>query len=179
MNKEALRTCFNISCEELERDLAACQLPEDKPDYTSGDENLLKQYRELVVAGVEEVNSLYQEQLQNGKSPAEALTHLASVVSTATESEPALGQKTVKRWKGKVPVALFDLLKAGQKLTGKPISLSRGLELLQASGLSEQSDYAQEEVNRFLETCDLIVNQGKSLAEVTQNNGAESKNNFS
>ncbi|MGH2413962.1 MAG: hypothetical protein ACRDEA_09780 [Microcystaceae cyanobacterium] len=64
-------------------------------------------------------------------------------------------------------------------MTGKPISLSRGLEFLQASGLPEQSDYAQEEVNRFLETCDLIVNQGKSLAEVTQNNGAESKNNFS
>ncbi|MGH2413963.1 MAG: hypothetical protein ACRDEA_09785 [Microcystaceae cyanobacterium] len=112
MNKDDLKDCLNIDRGELDENLMNCRIPTDKPCYEESDKDLLKQYRELVVAGAQEVNSLYQEQLQNGKSPAEALTHLASVVGTKTESDSALGQKTVKRWKGKVPVALFDLLKA-------------------------------------------------------------------
>jgi hypothetical protein len=66
---------------------------------------------------------------------------------------------------------LFDLLKEGQKKTDKPITLSRGIELLGASGLPEKLEYTPEEVEKFLETCDRVINQGKSLGEVATQNG--------
>jgi hypothetical protein len=57
------------------------------------------------------------------------------------------------------------------KKTEKPITLSRGIELLGACGLSEKPEYSPEEVEKFLETCDRIINQGHSLGEVATQNG--------
>ena len=90
----------------------------------------------------------------------------------AEESEPA-GSNGKKIRKRRKPISLFDLMKEGQKLTGKPITLARGQEFLAACGLPEKMEYSGEEGTRFLQACDRVVNQGQSLAEVAQENGVD------
>jgi hypothetical protein len=97
----------------------------------------------------------------------------AAEETEAAEGEDPAGSNGKKIRKRRKPISLFDLMKEGQKLTGKPITLARGQEFLAACGLPEKMEYSGEEGTRFLQACDRVVNQGQSLAEVARENGVD------
>jgi hypothetical protein len=182
MTKEELRMCFDLSFEELNSDLSDCGIETEKNDYNEQEKQLIKQYRKFI-APFEERKDRYQQALlsRGEKTHQEVLEEFLLFneidLEENTDSDKDISsddsQPTPKKSlrKKKKPTSLFDLLKEGQKKTDKPITLSRSIELLGACGLPEKSEYSPEEVEKFLETCDLIINQGHSLGEVATQNG--------
>lgn len=162
MDKEQLRTYLNNpEWKELDESLEACGINVHKDDYDEQDKQLLKQYRELIAPN-EELFERYQQALlsRSEKPHREVLEEFLvenvrqNVLENADEDEDALSEDTGATTKKpgrkkKKPLALFDLLKEGQKKTGKPITLSRGIELFGACGLAEKPEYSPEEVENF------------------------------
>jgi hypothetical protein len=179
-SKFEFQTYFGLDDDTLKRYVEACQLSFEEDLYSDEQRDLVEKYRDVVVKG--ELFELYQQLISQNKSPLEALSELSeafqadreedSIVSDDEEVSSDTGATTKKPLrKKKKPMAIFDLLKEGQKKTGKPITLSRSIELLGACGLPEKPEYSLEEVEKFLETCDRIINQGHSLGEVATQNG--------
>ncbi|MGH2416397.1 MAG: hypothetical protein ACRDEA_22425, partial [Microcystaceae cyanobacterium] len=173
-SKLDLQTYLGVEEGQLNEYLSACWLP-DQQNYTDSERDLVEKYRDGVVQGGEGTLEQYQTWLRSGQTPQSALEQLVllaqSQQSTAEEEGFSQGKgKTARRGKKKTPVSLLDLLKEGQKLTSKPMTLSRGLELLQACGLSEKTEYTPDESSKFLRTCDQVINQGQSLGEVARQN---------
>jgi transposase-like protein len=180
--------------DQLKEALEACGLPL-KGNYDELEKEQLRKYLKLIVPD-EKLLARFNELVNQGKSRPEAIAEVLAPpkAETQPEAEPqpegeteaetdqeaeaieesespaANGHKIKKRRK---PISLFDLMKEGQKLTGKPITLARGQEFLAASGLPEKMEYSGEEATRFLQACDRVVNQGQSLAEVAQAFGVD------
>jgi hypothetical protein len=182
-NKEYLSKHFQISIDQLDLDIKACDLNVHKDDYSSEELDTLQKYRDLIAPFEELRNRFSIAILSKGeKSPHQVLEEFLQKETAdstdGSDEEDASSddsQPTPKKSlrKKKKPMALFDLLKEGQKKTDKPITLSRGIELLGACGLPEKSEYSPEEVEKFLVTCDRIINQGHSLAQVATDNGVK------
>lgn len=192
MNKEQLRTYLNNpEWKELDESLTACGIDVHKGDYDEQDKELVKQYRELIATN-EDLKERYQQAFdaRGEKLPLGVLEEFLAengflnVEAHAEEEESVLTddiQSATKKpgKKKKKMLAIFDLLKEGTKKTKKPMTLSRATELLEVCGLQEKPEYTPEEAERFLETCDLVINQGMSLAEVVKKfNTTSSKNNL-
>jgi hypothetical protein len=180
-SKFEFQTYFGLDDDILKGYVEACQLSFEEDYYSDEQRDLVEKYRDVVVKG--ELYELYQQLISQNKSPFQALDELSeafqidsqedSIVSDDSDAGDDNTGTTPKKSapKKKKHLALFDLLKEGQKKTGKPITLSRSIELLGACGLPEKSEYSPEEVEKFLETCDLIINQGHSLGDVAAQNG--------
>lgn len=192
MNKEQLRTYLNNpEWKELDENLVACGINVHKGDYDEQDKELVKQYRELISPN-EELKERYQQDLNaRGEKPHREVLeeflvenglqniekNLEEEEDDSTDDTQSTSKKPGK--KKKKMLATFDLLKEGTKKTKKPMTLSRATELLEVCGLQEKPEYTPEEAERFLETCDLVINQGMSLAEVVKKfNTTSSKNNL-
>lgn len=181
-NKFELQEYLGVDENTLNSYLEASQLPIEWEHYSDEQRDLVEKYRDVVVKG--ELDELYRQLICQNKSPFEALDELSEAFQAASEEDSIVDSNeqvssdntgiTPKKSapKKKKPLALFDLLKEGQKKTDKPITLSRGIELLGACGLAEKPEYSPEEVEKFLETCDRIINQGQSGKEVAAKNGA-------
>ncbi len=183
-------TCELTTDEDLKKALDACGLSH-KDHYEEGEKELLKKYLKLIEPDPEKQQQ-FADLLKQGKKRPEALAEIvASIKSdnqpeaeTEPEAEPEVNsaeetQKSApsapKIKKRHQPISLFDLMKEGQKLTGKPMTLARGQEFLAACGLPEKMEYSGDEATAFLLACDRVVNQGQSLAEVAQDNGIDVK----
>jgi hypothetical protein len=198
MNWQELKTYFNLDDSGLEQELKACEMPL-KDNYEEWEKEQLENYRNLIAPDGEKLSQFkalleaetplaeaiaevlappeaetQPEAIAEVLTPPEAATQEteqeAEAETQETESSAAKGQKIRKRRKA---ISLFDLMKEGQKLTGKPITLARGQEFLAASGLPEKMEYSGEEATQFLQACDRVVNQGQSLAEVAQAFGVD------
>lgn len=181
-NKFELQEYLGVDENTLNSYLEACQLSIEWEHYSDEQRDLIEQYRDAIVK--EELFESYQELINQSKSPCEAINQLAQEINSSLDTDPEFpndSEEQVKkpRKSKKKLLAIFDLLKEGTKKTKKPMTLSKATELLEVCGLPEKPEYSTEEADRFLEACDLVVNQGMSLAEVVKKfNTTSSKNNL-
>ena len=157
MNWEEMKTYFNLSDSQLEEQIKTCGLPL-KDNYDQ------QEKEQLEAASLSE-----REVVKQPESETEPAANSAEETEDS-EPSPSNAKKIKKRRK---PISLFDLMKEGQKLTDKPLTLARGQEFLAACGLPEKGEYSGEEATMFLKVCDRVVNQGQSLAEVARDNGVD------
>jgi hypothetical protein len=149
--KEALQNMYALSTEDVNATLEVCGLPVDKQEY--GDE-------EIAAVDFQQAVELVKQQNSD-----------TSTASTARENEAPEGKKKRKA----KPLDITDLLgKARNK--GFKLTLLDTMQVLQACGLSEKDEYSLPECDRFLEACDLIKNQHKSVEEVAQHFGLSTNN---
>ena len=174
-------TCELKTDEDLKRVLDTCGISH-KGHYEEWEKELLKKYLKII-APAPDKKEKFEELVKAGKERPEAIAEVleppqpegeneseANVDEEVEETAASNGKKIRKRRK---PISLFDLMKEGQKLTGKPITLARGQEFLAACGLPEKGEYRGEEAMKFLCACERVVNQGHSLAEVARDNGVD------
>ena len=155
--KLALKNLHTLSLEDVDATLNACGLTIDRDEY--GDEEI--QYGFDIIRGY----------FNNGQAvdyPAAAELFNQQVNAT---QQPDSDQKTKvkKSGKGKKPVntlTISELLSLASEQSGRRISLTEAVKILQACGLPDQEEYSSSECDRFLEACDLFKNQGKSYEEV-------------
>lgn len=67
-----------------------------------------------------------------------------------------------------------QLLSLASEQCGTRISLTQAVRLLEVCGLADKERYTPEEVERFLEACNLLKGQGKTMAEVAAHFGQQS-----
>ncbi|PSB45488.1 hypothetical protein C7B80_16655 [Cyanosarcina cf. burmensis CCALA 770] len=67
-----------------------------------------------------------------------------------------------------------QLLSLASEQCGTRISLTQAVRLLEVCGLADKDRYTPEEVERFLEACNLLKGQGKTMAEVAAHFGQPS-----
>ena len=69
---------------------------------------------------------------------------------------------------------LLSLASDASEQCGTRISLTEAVRLLEVCGLADKDRYTPEEVERFLEACNLLKGQGKTMAEVAAHFGQPS-----
>ncbi len=154
--KESLATVYNLSPEEVEHTLLACDLPLQKAEYN--DDEIDSRFKLI--------RSYFDQQRVDNYQAAMNLLRdeLApqQLESNAKEKKPIKGKKTPG------PMTLSHMLVITSEQIGSRVSLIQAGQLLEACGLREREDdsYPDEEVARFVEACDMHLRLGKPLAEV-------------
>ena len=167
MTKNELQTYLEVDdWNQLDSALTNCQLATDpNSSYSSEEVTLVENYLEVVVNP--SLTDRYKMLLSEGRSPSDVLTLLKEELSTESPTES-------KDLESISPdLTLFKLIEKAGEAMGQSLSLSRTLEFLKLSGLTEKESYSSSEAERFFHTCDLVVKQGKSYSEVSQINGVE------
>ena len=176
---------WGINTETLARYIQACQLDPSKQEYSPEEVDLLYKYHSLSSDENDSQNLLdnYQQSLADGQSVTEALDEVSRLLNNDSSLAPEIApfvedenppsstaQSTSTQWVNE-PVSLLALLGLAEDLTSKPMTLSRGLEILEACGLKEQPQYQPDMANRFLDAVDRVTNLGESLGAISTENG--------
>ncbi len=139
--------------------LKACQIPtedsknEPRSDYTEDELNLISDYAEIILAN--NLQARYDELIKQKLTCQEALRKIQEECQE---------------------INVFQLIEKAKKTIGQNISLARAIEYLKLSGLKEQDTYNFPEVEKFIETCRLIILDGCSYGEVAEKNGVSQMN---
>ena len=169
MDWNQLKQAFGLSDQQLQEQLKICGI-EAKDSYNEAEKEQLGNYLKLIAPDPQKLAQFKKLVDSDKKSASEAIS-----IIIAAPTNPKKETRSKKSKKQSPAISLFDLMKAGQEKTGKPLTLAKGQEILAVTGLAETAAYEAEEAERFLQACELIINQGKSLAEVAQVNGVEIK----
>ncbi|MBD2302244.1 hypothetical protein [Nostoc sp. FACHB-190] len=162
--KEALQNIYSLSVEDVNATLSACGLSPDCDEYAdediqSGFDTVRQYFTSERVTNYQEATNLFQQELE---------------VRQQSENSPKPKGKKFKLGKNEVtaePLDISALLSTVKERVGMKITLGESLSILQACGLQDQDEYDKAQCDRFLEACDLIKNQNKSLDEVAQHFG--------
>lgn len=162
----------SITAEEIIRTLSLCGIPQ-KEEYTEDEADRFRECRQLIEQG--KTDSEVMELLKQNEAvttramPKPKKLKNSTSSDTSHSDEPSLDE----------PKDISQLLLLAKELVGAKITLGESLAILQACGLKDQDEYNQAECDRFLDACDLIKNQDKSLEEVAQHFGITTDNSTS
>lgn len=142
----------NLAEEEIASTLSACTLT-DKEEYTEFEADRFREARDLV---------------GQGKSYKQVAAHFRQLDRKKKQHN---GDSEVVNPEPTLNISSLLALAASQCSTR--ISFKEVGQILEACGLPETDEYSSEEGDRFLEACDLIKQQGKTIEEVAAHFGVE------
>ncbi|BAY80495.1 hypothetical protein NIES25_69830 (plasmid) [Nostoc linckia NIES-25] len=155
----------SITPEEIVRTLSLCGIPQ-KEQYTEDEADRFRECRKLIEQG--KTDSEVMELLkQNDAFPTKFIPKPKRPKNSATSDESQSDEPDADT----EPKDISQLLSLAKERIGTKITLSESLSILISCGLKDQDEYNQAECLRFLEACDLIKNQRKSVEDVAQHFG--------
>lgn len=164
--KLALQNLHSLSLEDVDATLNACGLPIDQDEYTE----------EEIQSGFDVIRGYFTR----GQAPDYTVAaELFNQNIGGTQPQPDSQTKAKKSGKAKKPTNPLDisfLLSQAFEQSGKSVSLTQAVRILEACGLPDTEQYTQQECDRFVEACDLIEKQGKSYSEVAAHFGISGSN---
>lgn len=139
----------NLSTEDVKATLSACALP-DKGEYVDDEGDRIRECRTLIELG------LTYEQV------AAQFGQIDKKVKASDVSEKSEGMLDIS-----------ELLALASSQCRQRISLKEVGQILDSCGLADKDQYTSVEGDRFLEACELIKLQAKSIEEVATHFGIE------
>ncbi|WP_341532233.1 hypothetical protein WKK05_40975 (plasmid) [Nostoc sp. UHCC 0302] len=144
--KELLQQTYSLSAEDVDATLTASGLPIDQSSYS--DQEIQSRF------------DVIRALIQQGKTYKQAAAHF---------------QRQEKKRAASVefpPMNIVEMLVHINSEYGIELELTEAIEIMTACGLSpNQKEYRQLECERFLEACDLILEQGQSHQQVAAHFG--------
>ena len=163
---------YNISLEDVDATLNACELPLEQDEYTD----------EEIQSLVDIVRGYFSDALVSDYTAAAEMLkqHLAQqqkdTGSQSKPNKPDRENKLSNSEGGAVPDQLLEiseLLTLASSQCGTRITFKEVGQILDSCGLADKDQYTSDEGDRFLEACELIKLQAKSLEEVATHFGIE------
>ncbi|BAY95702.1 MULTISPECIES: hypothetical protein [unclassified Tolypothrix] len=155
----------SITPEEIIRTLSLCGITQ-KEQYTEDEADCFRECRKLIEQG--KTDSEVIEALKQRDAVATKVLPKPKRQKNSAGSDEAQSDEP---YADTEPKDISQLLALAKERVGTRITLSESLEILLSCGLQDQDEYNQAQCLRFLEACDLIKKQNKSVEEVAQHFG--------
>ncbi len=155
--KQSLQNLHALTIEEVDETLIACKLPTDRDDYT--DEEI--EFSFNVIRGY-----FISKQASNYTQAAELFEQSRGVPSLERVNQSAPEQISSNGLKQVFVMRFSEMRSWVSEALDTPISPIEAGKLLEASGLPDQEEYTESEVERFLSACDLMKKQGYTIAQI-------------
>lgn len=172
-SKQELITLYSLDEDEVNQTLTAAEISVDSEPYTD----------EQIKTGFELIRSYFNSgQVSDYVAAAElfkqrqATEHLEGKPQ-AKAKKKALGNKLASQEESNAQegdrLNVLQLIAQASEHCGVKIELLEAIQIMPSCGLlPNQSEFTQDECDRFLEACELVRNQNKSYAEAAATNSS-------